>query len=335
MVEFMKSLPDPLAEAVKPLADRLNADVYFYNGSMAHHRDYECAEIIFSSIGHKKAVLVLVTMGGSPDVAYKIGRYFQDKYEDFSVLVPGKCKSAGTLIAIAANEVVFMPYGELGPLDIQLTKVDRFDSMQSGLVIKESLDTLEKRALDKFFEIVNEYMRANNGLLSFASATHAAAEFVTKLYGPIFGNIDPEEIGARARSMKIATDYGMRLDLKWKNLKVNALKSLSDDYPSHSFVIDHREADKLFNRVRLARKDERALVAELGKLARFEIPRVAATDYLFQMISTKRNIMLANSNEDASNNGSRSAESIAGSERSRKRKISKTGLRSLGDKKYK
>jgi len=233
--------------------------------------------------GKKKALLLLVTDGGSPDAAYKITRNFQDKYESFTVLVSGRCKSAGTLIAVGANELAFTPYGELGPLDIQVTRVDRFDSLQSGLTIQDSLNTLETRALESFIKLVNDYMMANNGLLSFASATKAASDFVTQLYAPIFARIDPEEVGARARSMRIATDYGSRLAIKSQNLKPNTLKLLAEKYSSHSFVIDQLEAEGLFNRVRAASEAELAIVEELGRYARFEVP--GRTEIIFCALS--------------------------------------------------
>lgn len=165
-----------------------------------------------------------------------------------------------------------MPYGELGPLDIQLTKVDKFDQMQSGLTIQEALNTLEDRAKASFFEMVTGYIAANQGTLSFASASKAASDFVTQLYAPVFARIDPDDVGWRARSMRIADDYGKRLALKWQNVKPDTVRKLAETYSSHSFVIDMREAEGLFHRVRAATDAERAMVETLGLHARFQVP---------------------------------------------------------------
>jgi hypothetical protein len=279
----MMPLPQRYSDKAKQAAAKIDADVFIFNGGLEARRDLDAIEAIFANISRPKAVLLLVTNGGNPDIAYKITRYFHEKYEHLTVLVSGKCKSAGTLIAIGAHELVFTPYGELGPLDIQLTKVDRFDQLQSGLTIQEALNTLEARALQSFYEVVRDYMQANNGLLSFASATKAASDFVTQLYAPIFSRIDPEEVGARARSMKIATDYGQRLALKAQNLKPETLRQLSETYSSHSFVIDYHEAEALFNRVRIANQAEQDLVAALGPVARFQ----TSNDFLFHPLSEK------------------------------------------------
>lgn len=275
-------LSDSSVAKAKEAAANIDADVFFYNGAIETPRDLECIEAVHNQVGRKRAILFLVTHGGDPDAAYKMTRYFQERYEHFTVVVSGKCKSAGTLIAIGANELAFSPYGELGPLDIQLTKVDKFDQPQSGLTIQDSLNTLEARALGKFYEIVKDYMQANNGMLSFPSATKAASDFVTQLYAPVFSRIDPEEVGARARSMRIAADYGQRLALKTQNLKPTTLRMLAETYSSHSFVIDRREAETLFLRVRSVDKDEAAVVNALGRFARFQMQ-----EFSFHALSSK------------------------------------------------
>jgi hypothetical protein len=262
---------DQRVQAAAKYAVTLNKDVFIYNGEMRFGRDLDCIETINKSKQHDDCLLILTTDGGSPDAAYKISRYLQERYKKFEVLIAGRCKSAGTLLAIGAHELIFTPYGELGPLDIQLSKVDKFDSLQSGLTISDSLNTLEERALDRFYKVVRDYMASNQGLLSFASATKAASDFVTQLYAPVFSRIDPEEIGVRARSMRIATDYGRRLSLKSQNLRTDTLRLLSETYSSHSFVIDRQEAETLFLRVRVPTETELQIVAAMGKFARFDL----------------------------------------------------------------
>lgn len=253
--------------------EQIDADVYVFNGEIGQTRDFELINVIADGCSRARAVLVLTTHGGDPDCAYRMCRYLQNKYEHLTVLVAGRCKSAGTLIAIGATELAFMPYGELGPLDIQLSKVDKFDRAESGLTIKDALNTLEERAKDTFYTMVNGYIAANNGMLSFAAASKAAGDFVAQLYAPVFGRIDPEEVGAKTRSMRIAEDYGVRLNLKWGNVQGDAVTQLATSYSSHSFVIDMREAQNLFKRVRVADENESALVTALGNFARFQVPR--------------------------------------------------------------
>lgn len=244
-------------------------DVFLYNGPISRQDDLRSIEFVSANKRHDEIMLVLVTPGGSPDAAYKIGRYFQKRYEGFSCFIPGLCKSAGTLLAVGANELVFSPYGELGPLDVQLTKSDGLLGQDSGLNISEAFRTVEGRAKNTFHELIGEIITGSGGVISFQTASHCASEIVGALYGPIFERIDPEEVGSRARAMRIGEDYGVRLNEKFKNLKHGALAQLSQSYSSHGFVIDDDEACALFERVRMADETEKALVQGLGIKARF------------------------------------------------------------------
>lgn len=244
-------------------------DVFLYNGPISRHDDLEFIEFVSANKRHDEIMLVLVTPGGSPDAAYKIGRYLQKRYQRFSCFIPGLCKSAGTLLAVGADELIFSHYGELGPLDVQLTKSDDLLGQDSGLNISEAFRTVEGRAKNTFHQLIGEIITGSGGVISFQTASHCASEIVGALYGPIFGRIDPEEVGSRARAMRIGEDYGVRLNEKFKNLKQGALAHLSQSYSSHGFVIDNDEACALFERVRMADEIEKAFVQTLGRRARF------------------------------------------------------------------
>lgn len=247
-------------------------DVFIFNGEIKRIGDLRFIEFVDKQKKSDELLLILTTPGGSPDAAYKIGRYLQSRYSDFKILIPGWCKSAGTLLAISANELVFSPYGELGPLDVQMTRPDKLAGLESGLNITDAFFTLENRAKETFNDLVNQIIEGSNGIVSFPTASHSASEIVGSLYGPIFARIDPEEVGSRARAMRIGEDYGKRLNERFKNLKPNAIIGLSQDYPSHGFVIDRTEASILFERVREANVTEKALIARLGVACRFTNP---------------------------------------------------------------
>ncbi|WP_234901888.1 SDH family Clp fold serine proteinase [Agrobacterium rubi] len=243
-------------------------DIYLYNGEIKRSADLRFIEMVNSEKQHDDCLLIMVTPGGDPDAAYKMSRYLQHRYNSYKVLIAGYCKSAGTLFAIGADEVIFTPYGELGPLDVQMEKMDKVTSLESGLNITEAFVTLEDRARQTYQNVITDILSSSGGIVSFQTASHAATEIVTALYGPIFGRIDPEEVGSRSRAMRIGEDYSHRLAEKWNNLKPEAVSTLSQTYSSHGFVIDYVEAQSLFNNVRLATKEEMDLVIELGAVAR-------------------------------------------------------------------
>lgn len=205
-----------------------------------------------------------MTNGGSPDSAYKIGKFLQSQYSEITIYVPGYCKSAGTLLAIAANTLMFGPYGELGPLDIQMEKRDDFTRLESGLNITEALITLEERAKEAYHELISEIIVNSGGIISFQMASHSAGELIGNLYGPLFAKFDPDEVGSRARAMKICEDYGIRLNNKYSNLKPGAITFLTRFYPNHRFVIDCEEAKFHFMRVQIESTELKNLIQGLG-----------------------------------------------------------------------
>lgn len=243
-------------------------DWFLYSGEVKRVIDFKFYEFVAEKKASEDVCLVLCTPGGTPDAAYKMGRYLQTRYDSFKLLIPGFCKSAGTLLAIAADELIFSPYGELGPLDIQMAKTDNLAGLESGLNISEAFLTLENRAKDTFHNLVVEITNNSGGIISFQTASHSAAEIVGSLFGQIFGKIDPEEVGSRARAMRIGEDYGARLNRKYGNLREGALAILSQSYTSHGFVIDMEEAKGLFNQVREASDSEKALIEKLGLCCR-------------------------------------------------------------------
>ena len=95
-------------------------------------------------VRNNTVVLCLVTYGGLAADAYRIGRWLHQRYDDVVVFVPSLCKSAGTLIACAANSIVMTPFGELGPLDVQILKRDELFERRSGLIKNYALEELEQ-----------------------------------------------------------------------------------------------------------------------------------------------------------------------------------------------
>lgn len=74
-----------------------------------------------SNLTGKRLDLILETGGGSGEVAEDIVRLLHGKYEEVAVIVPGWAKSAGTIIAMAGDEILMEPASALGPIDAQIT----------------------------------------------------------------------------------------------------------------------------------------------------------------------------------------------------------------------
>ncbi len=263
-------------------------DVFLYNGNIERHTDLRFLEFVSNEQKSEELLLVLVTQGGSADAAYKMGRYIQARYKNISVLVSGLCKSAGTLLAIAAHEIIFSPYGELGPLDVQIVKPDDIRGFGSGLNTSEAFMALETRTQDMFHSLVSDIVNRSNGIISFPTASISAASILSSLYGPIFSKIDPEEVGARSRAMRMGVAYGLRLGSHSENLKGDALVILAHTYPDHGFVIDSAEAMVLFNNVREATDTEIQFIEKIGINA-----RMPGAEQIVQNLTTQYHNMVS------------------------------------------
>jgi hypothetical protein len=199
--------------------------------------------------------LVLCTAGGDPDAAFRIARALIHHYpKGFSLLVPSICKSAGTLVAVGATELIICDQGELGPLDVQLSKPDELVERTSGLDIMQVLNVLREETLSSFRKYLLDVTYGTR--ISVKTSADMAVKLVTALFSPIYSQIDPIRLGEIQRAISIANHYGDRLIEHGKNVKPNGLRKLIMGYPSHSFVIDRREAKSIFKNVKSPTEEE-------------------------------------------------------------------------------
>lgn len=195
----------------------------------------------------KKCTVFLTTYGGDPHAGFRIARCLRHHYDDVRLVVPSYCKSAGTLIAIAANTLAIGNLGELGPLDLQVTKPTDVMERGSGLDYMQALQIALMHAHQAFGVFME--IRRGGIRLPTKQAAEVATNMVAGMVAPLYAQIDPNRIGEMQRAIEIAKEYGMRLDAYTENLLPGALDRMVADYPSHSFVIDRKEAKSLFKRV--------------------------------------------------------------------------------------
>jgi len=123
-IEIEDHQEPPFVQCANKIAVEQDVDVVIFNGPIDRLNAQRLIHIGQNRKRKHNVFFVLVTFGGDPDAAYIIARHLQSKYNHFALFVPELCKSAGTLIALGANELIISDYGELGPLDVQLSKKD-------------------------------------------------------------------------------------------------------------------------------------------------------------------------------------------------------------------
>lgn len=263
-----------LSQLAKTVADEASADVLFVNADVSRRTlDKVREEMAAQPRRRPNLVVLIVTSGGDADAAFLIARLLNRLYTRVTTIVPGWCKSAGTLIVLGSHELVMFDEGELGPLDVQILRRDELFEMESGLTTQAAMESLATQAFSAFENFFLETKISGGPGLTTRTATSVAVQLTVGLMGPLYAQIDPLHIGAAGRAMRIAEQYGARL-LKNSNLAKSdkTLQQLLSQYPSHSFAIDREEADTLFRNVRRPTAAEVALVDCLGDLARVTMP---------------------------------------------------------------
>ena len=269
---------------IEMLADELSqesqCDVMLITGDMFHDmQDLVIREIYEREYKEDALLFILATPGGLIDCAYRIARAIQRNYDKAYALIPGWCKSAGTLCVIGANEIIMCDNAELGPLDVQIARRDELGVRDSGLILNEALLNLEIHAFSLFEHFLMQIKEKSGGVITFKTATEVSAILVNGLLAPIYSQIDPQRMGESARLLNVAMAYGQRLNYSTRNLNRKSLQSLTTGYPSHGFVIDRDEASLLFRRVREPSTKEAELIRALGSQAS-ELSPVPVVKYL-------------------------------------------------------
>lgn len=203
------------------------------------------------------------TFGGNADAAYIIARHIKRTYKKFILYVFGYCKSAGTLFALGADEIIMSCHGEFGPLDVQIAKADEIGYRSSGLEISQALEFLSEQAYNLFEKQFLEIKTRSSGVITTKTASEIASSITVGLLAPITSQIEPIKIGEMQRAVNIAYHYGIRL-----NETPTRVQRLINDYPSHSFVIDFNEAKEIFGNVR--EPNEKESLLELILIAYFK-----------------------------------------------------------------
>lgn len=196
------------------------------------------------NIKRNDVALLIESLGGYPDAAYKLAKLFYNRAGGFTALVPGYAKSAATLICLGANQIILGEGGELGPLDMQ-TKNQDDEEMSSALNHVQTLERLRAFSLTTLDETVQLMLLRTNKKVS--SILPLAMEFSADMVRPLMESIDVVRYTEMSRLLKIGEDYALRL------LKLNYSKKDSEriadklvsEYAQHDFIIDVDEAKSL------------------------------------------------------------------------------------------
>jgi membrane-bound ClpP family serine protease len=205
------------------------ANILHPNGSINAFDVTPFQDLILDCAQGSDIDLLLQTSGGDIDAAEKLVYMLRERAKSLRVIVTDRAKSAGTLIALAADSILMSPTSELGPIDPQVT-ITQPDGKQLTRPAQSYLDGLD--------EIKQDVVR-NNGQLNPA-------------YFPLLSQLDLALIDyckkASERSREFAEKWLCRNMLKNDTAKAKAIAGRLADvkaYRSHAMVIDCQEAIQL------------------------------------------------------------------------------------------
>ena len=262
-------IPQDINEAANAVSESLDAAVFVYSGRI-DPRGYgallETMELSEEQRFRPNSLLFLTTHGGYASQAYRIARLFQNTTNNFYLCVPAQCKSAGTLIALGANQIFLSPAAELGPLDVQLDRRDEIGERRSGMVVRTALEGLADETFSVFERAMLGIKIGSRQAISFDVASRVAATIATGVMAPVYAQIDPELLGSDLRDLAEAKSYGERLVKYGGNATREAVRQLVEDYPTHEFIIDREEATSIFKKVPDLPEEVNNIMMALGDL---------------------------------------------------------------------
>lgn len=190
-----------------------------------------------SVVGKQEALdLLLFTRGGDTEAPWRLVTLMREFCNRFAVLIPYRAHSAGTLLAMGADEIVMTSMGVLSPIDPSRTHP--LLPRREGAAEAEPISVQDMRHAMAF---IRETAKPSD-LTTYSP--EAMAQIVTAL----FDKIHPLAIGAIEQSYALAKLIGSRClgthmsDEAGINQIVN---KLCDDYKSHAYPICRKEAREI------------------------------------------------------------------------------------------
>lgn len=173
--------PSPLAPSRSPLYAAQHAQRYQRQELIrSYQRDFDCRlivmvdaifaysvhyfeELLFNASPAQALHLLLWSPGGDGEVAVRLVRSAQARCRELTIIVPDIAKSAATLFALGADEILMGPASDLGPVDPQFA-INDYD-----LVSAKDIISAVERALHDVAERPDTYA-LHSALLSDVNA---------------------------------------------------------------------------------------------------------------------------------------------------------------------
>lgn len=194
--------------------------------------------------------VLLNSPGGNLDSAYSTALYLSVYAKELRVFVPGRAKSASTLLAIGADRLYLSAFGELGPLDTQIADPRNPATTVSALDCYQSVDYVRGFGFNTIIAALPQLVNSTDRQIPVKELLETASTFAIGAITPVLSTITALDLGGWGRSLRIGEQYArMLLQAKAKDgdhAKAKAIaRQLVYGYTHHSFPIDYNEAERI------------------------------------------------------------------------------------------
>lgn len=183
--------------------------------------------------------LYLFTAGGDTEVPWRMVSLIREYTDHFTVLIPHRAHSSGTLLALGADQIVMTPLSILGPIDP--TRAHPLLPRVEGADEPEAVSVQDMRHAMQF---IREPAGPGSGV---AYTPEAMAQIFTAL----FDKVHPLAIGAIEQAYALAKLIGTNclsthMDPATQGAEIKRIvDTLCDEYKSHAYQLSRREAREL------------------------------------------------------------------------------------------
>ena len=228
-------------EIYKRIEQERNSKVIAYvtgdRGNMGGHIASDVPDVLLEhldTIGKQKKIsLILYTRGGDTLAAWNIVNLIREFCDEFEIIVPNKCRSAGTLISLGANNILMTKQATLGPIDPSIIRPMSPIIPNSNPPQQLSLSV---ESVKGYYQLLKkEFGVSGNAALSLA-------------YNKLVDFIHPVVLGDVYRTQKqiqMLANKLLNMGSYSKKAKKEIVAFLCSDSGSHDYTINRTEARHL------------------------------------------------------------------------------------------
>ena len=210
-------------------------------------------------IGRQERIdLVLYTLGGDVMAGFRVVHLIREYCTaEFNVVVPFRCQSTGTLIALGADKIIMLPEGQLSPVDPSIN--GPYNPMIPGMPIQPGAPL---PALPVSVEEVVSYIS-----LAKEVSGLQGEESLSRVFERLTADVRPLALGQvyRARTqIRMLSRKLLQTHMDSENPAIDSIvETLTEKLYSHDYLISRREARTIGLKVEDASAEVEAAVGTL------------------------------------------------------------------------